>query len=149
MRPEEALPAGQSNSGREHARLCYVVRADLVEWLFTLFAKALPAEVVAWVWDQLLVGGEEVLLGAAVAVLQLLEPTLLQVIHFSDHSVPQSGVTPDRPLCMYVAQLADAVDHLSSDGRMRNRSSSEIYHSHPAGNGARRTPGTSGVRRPI
>ena len=49
----------------------------LVEWIFTLYAKVLPAEVTAWVWDQLFVGGEQILLGAAVGLLQLLEPVLL------------------------------------------------------------------------
>ena len=27
----------------------------LVEWIFTLFAKSLPLEPVAWLWDRVLV----------------------------------------------------------------------------------------------
>lgn len=42
-----------------------------MEWLFTLFAKALPAPVTAWILDQLFVGGESVLLAAAIGILQV------------------------------------------------------------------------------
>ena len=42
---------------------CGLVRAQLylIEWSFTLFAKSLPAEPVAWIWDQVLLLGDEYL----------------------------------------------------------------------------------------
>jgi hypothetical protein len=49
----------------------------LIEWIFTLFAKSLPAEPVSWIWDQVLLLGDEHIFQAALAVLHILESKLL------------------------------------------------------------------------
>jgi hypothetical protein len=49
----------------------------LIEWIFTLFAKSLPDEPVSWIWDQVLLLGDEYIFQAALGVLNLLESKLL------------------------------------------------------------------------
>eukprot|EP01052_Picozoa_sp_SAG31_P023738 SAG31_NODE_1976_length_6750_cov_8.060893_5_plen_194_part_00 len=49
----------------------------LVEWIFTLFAKSLPLEPVAWLWDRILVLGDRAIFEAAIGLLSLLEKAFL------------------------------------------------------------------------
>ena len=49
----------------------------LVEWVFTLFAKSLPQEPVAWVWDQILLLGDQRIFQVALGILKLLERKFL------------------------------------------------------------------------
>lgn len=59
-------------------------RRYLVEWIFTLFAKALPLEPTAWIWDQILVLGDQLIFQCALGLLNLLEPNLLTMTDLSD-----------------------------------------------------------------
>ena len=45
----------------------------LIEWIFTLFAKSLPQEPVAWIWDQILLLGDQRIFQIALGILKLLE----------------------------------------------------------------------------
>ena len=56
----------------------------LVEWIFTLFAKTLPLEPTAWIWDQVLVLGDQLIFQCALGLLHLLEPKLLVMSEISD-----------------------------------------------------------------
>ena len=56
----------------------------LVEWIFTLFAKTLPLEPTAWIWDQVLVLGDQLIFQCALGLLHLLEPKLLIMSEISD-----------------------------------------------------------------
>lgn len=49
----------------------------LVEWVFTLFAKSLPQEPVAWIWDQILLLGDQRIFQVALGILKLLESKFL------------------------------------------------------------------------
>ena len=49
----------------------------LIEWLFTLFAKALPQCCTAWIWDHIFCFGDIWIFKAALGLLKLLEPHLL------------------------------------------------------------------------
>ena len=49
----------------------------LIEWLFTLFAKALPQCCTAWIWDHIFCFGDLWIFKAALGLLKLLEPHLL------------------------------------------------------------------------
>jgi len=53
------------------------VQLYLIEWIFTLFAKSLPDEPVSWIWDQVLLQGDEHIFQAALGLLNLLESKLL------------------------------------------------------------------------
>jgi hypothetical protein len=59
-------------------------RRYLVEWIFTLFAKALPLEPTAWIWDQILVLGDQLIFQCALGLLHLLEPNLLTMTDLSE-----------------------------------------------------------------
>lgn len=50
----------------------------LIEWFMTLYAKCLPIEVAPVVWDLFLLDGEVVLYCTAIALLRILEPSLLR-----------------------------------------------------------------------
>ena len=49
----------------------------LVEWIFTLFAKVLPEEPVGWIWDQILLLGDEHIFKTGLGLLQLLQTKFL------------------------------------------------------------------------
>ena len=49
----------------------------LIEWIFTLFAKSLPDEPVSWIWDHVLLLGDEHIFQSALGLLNLLESKLL------------------------------------------------------------------------
>jgi hypothetical protein len=40
----------------------------LVEWVFTLFGKALPQQPLAWIWDRVLLLGDIAVFSAALGV---------------------------------------------------------------------------------
>ena len=67
------------------ARACMLlIGRYLVEWIFTLFAKALPLEPTAWIWDQILVLGDQLIFQCALGLLHLLEPKLLTMTDLSE-----------------------------------------------------------------
>ncbi|KAK3279616.1 hypothetical protein CYMTET_12508 [Cymbomonas tetramitiformis] len=51
--------------------------AILVEWIFSLYAKVLMLDVAARVWDNFFLEGEVFIYRTAVALLQIMEPSIL------------------------------------------------------------------------
>ena len=56
----------------------------LIEWIFTLFAKSLPLDPVAWIWDQVLVLGDQCIFQAALGLLSLLEESFFTMNELGD-----------------------------------------------------------------
>mmetsp|Transcript_75550 Transcript_75550/g.218233 ORF Transcript_75550/g.218233 Transcript_75550/m.218233 type:complete len:286 (+) Transcript_75550:67-924(+) len=70
---EAQLPA----VGRVIDKVGLMPEMFLIEWFMTLYAKCLPVEVAAVVWDLFLLDGEVVLYCAALALLRMSEAALL------------------------------------------------------------------------
>ena len=58
----------------------------LIEWIFTLFAKSLPQEPVAWIWDQVLLLGDQRIFQVALGILKLLESKFLGMAELDEIS---------------------------------------------------------------
>jgi hypothetical protein len=56
----------------------------LIEFIFTLFAKSLPLDPVAWIWDQVLVLGDQCIFQVALGLLSLLEKSFFTMNDLSD-----------------------------------------------------------------
>ena len=99
----------------------------LIEWIFCLFAKSLPLEPTAWIWDQVLVLGDQLIFQCALGLLQLLEPRFLTMHELSDVAVvlkvrenENASLILSR-CAMFLATKSDHLPRQAQDTRRKER----------------------------
>ncbi|CAL8258982.1 unnamed protein product [Lota lota] len=87
----------------------------LIDWIFTLYSKALPLDVACRVWDVFCRDGEESLFRTALALLRLYQDVLLQMdfIHMAQFL---TRLPPDLPPHLLFSSMANT-HMVSSAGR--------------------------------